>query len=52
VEVTETAVVSDVAAVRGNLERLRAIGVRVALDDFGTGLSSLTYLDELPARTS
>jgi EAL domain-containing protein (putative c-di-GMP-specific phosphodiesterase class I) len=37
VEVTETAVVSDVAAVRGNLERLRAIGVRVALDDFGTG---------------
>jgi diguanylate cyclase (GGDEF)-like protein/PAS domain S-box-containing protein len=48
VEVTETAVVSDVAAVRGNLERLRASGVRVALDDFGTGLSSLTYLDELP----
>ena len=48
VEVTETAVVSDVAAVRGNIERLRAIGVRVALDDFGTGLSSLTYLDELP----
>ena len=48
VEVTETAVVSAVAAVRGDLERLRALGVRVALDDFGTGLSSLTYLDELP----
>jgi EAL domain-containing protein (putative c-di-GMP-specific phosphodiesterase class I) len=48
VEVTETAVVGDVAAVRGNLERLRAAGVRVALDDFGTGLSSLTHLDQLP----
>jgi diguanylate cyclase (GGDEF)-like protein len=48
VEVTETALVGDVARARSNLGRLRALGVAVALDDFGTGLSSLTHLDSLP----
>jgi diguanylate cyclase (GGDEF)-like protein/PAS domain S-box-containing protein len=48
VEVTETALVGDVALARSNLGRLRALGVGVALDDFGTGLSSLTHLDTLP----
>jgi diguanylate cyclase (GGDEF)-like protein/PAS domain S-box-containing protein len=43
-EVTETALVTDAAAVAERLAELRALGVRLALDDFGTGYSSLSYL--------
>ena len=43
-EVTETALVTDPAAVAERLTELRALGVRLALDDFGTGYSSLSYL--------
>ena len=49
VEVTESAVLSDVEATVAHLEALRGLGVRVALDDFGTGFSSLAYLQRLPA---
>jgi diguanylate cyclase (GGDEF)-like protein/PAS domain S-box-containing protein len=48
IEVTESVMVHDLAAVRERLERLRASGVRVALDDFGSGYSSLGYLRGLP----
>ncbi|MEW1958691.1 EAL domain-containing protein [Kineococcus sp. NPDC059986] len=47
-EVTETALASDLRACREVLEELRADGVRVAIDDFGTGYSSLAYLKDLP----
>ena len=47
-EITETAVVQDVASAGSALADLRALGVGVALDDFGTGYSSLTLLRELP----
>ena len=47
-ELTETAVVQDIAAARRTLSELRDMGVRVALDDFGAGYSSLAYLRELP----
>jgi diguanylate cyclase (GGDEF)-like protein/PAS domain S-box-containing protein len=47
-ELTETAVVQDMAAARRTLSELRDMGVRVALDDFGAGYSSLAYLRELP----
>ncbi|WP_242139851.1 EAL domain-containing protein [Sphingomonas sp. TREG-RG-20F-R18-01] len=47
-EVTETSLVTDMAAAREALERLRDFGVRTALDDFGTGYSSLCSLHELP----
>ncbi|NUR07600.1 MAG: EAL domain-containing protein, partial [Nocardioidaceae bacterium] len=47
-EVTETAMVTDVAAAATTLQRLQDLGVRVALDDFGTGHSSLTLLRSLP----
>ncbi|MEZ0163738.1 putative bifunctional diguanylate cyclase/phosphodiesterase [Kineococcus sp. LSe6-4] len=47
-EVTETALASDLRACRQVLEELRADGVSVAIDDFGTGYSSLAYLKDLP----
>ncbi|MDQ1648573.1 MAG: hypothetical protein QOG60_630, partial [Frankiaceae bacterium] len=33
------------------LNRLKALGVRLAVDDFGTGYSSLGYLQSLPVDT-
>lgn len=48
VEVTESAVMGDVAASVGRLEELRTLGMRVCLDDFGTGYSSLAVLRDLP----
>lgn len=46
-EVTESAVISDLAKAREVVGRLRAMGVGVHLDDFGTGYSSLTMLHDL-----
>ncbi len=48
IEVTETAVIADMAAARAVLEGVRALGVSLALDDFGTGFSSLSSLRQLP----
>ena len=48
VEITETAILSDVDAAIAGLRDLRQLGVRTALDDFGTGYSSLSYLTRLP----
>jgi diguanylate cyclase (GGDEF)-like protein len=47
-ELTESAIMQDMAASREMLRRLRAIGCRVLLDDFGTGYSSLSLLQGLP----
>jgi diguanylate cyclase (GGDEF)-like protein len=48
VEVTEEAVVDDLAATR--CAALAAAGVGLAVDDFGTGYSSLAQLRRLPVR--
>jgi diguanylate cyclase (GGDEF)-like protein len=48
IEITETAVFTDIDANVRALTALREIGVLVAVDDFGTGYSSLAYLRELP----
>jgi len=48
IEITETAVLADVAAAAKELAAARAIGIKIALDDFGTGHSSLTLLHSLP----
>ena len=47
-EMTETALVDDVEAVRYTLTRLRALGVGVSMDDFGQGSTSLGFLGTLP----
>jgi diguanylate cyclase (GGDEF)-like protein len=47
-EITETAVMSDLNRSLVVLQELRALGVRLSIDDFGTGQSSLAYLKRLP----
>lgn len=47
-EITETAVISDINKSIHVLLQLRKMGFKIALDDFGTGYSSLTYLQKLP----
>jgi EAL domain-containing protein (putative c-di-GMP-specific phosphodiesterase class I) len=48
IEITESAIMSNISEAVARMERLRAIGVAIALDDFGTGYSSLSYLQRLP----
>lgn len=47
-EVTETALMADLAAGCRFAERLVGLGCAFSLDDFGTGYGSLTYLRQLP----
>lgn len=47
-ELTETTLMSDPAAVRRVLKRISELGVAVALDDFGTGFSSLSHARDFP----
>lgn len=47
-EITESAVMQDVAAATTTLRALRDFGISLALDDFGTGYSSLSQLKRLP----
>ncbi len=48
-ELTETAAVTNIVRAEALMRRLRDMGHEIALDDFGRGLSSLTYLQSLPA---
>ena len=48
VEVTETVLQHDAAAVARRLDEIKALGVRIALDDFGSGYTSLGYLRRFP----
>ena len=47
-ELTESALMEQEAAVFEMLAGLRRLGVRLAIDDFGTGYSSLAYLKRFP----
>lgn len=48
-EVTETALVTDMATAVASMREVQALGAGVALDDFGTGYSSMLYLKSLGA---
>lgn len=47
-ELTESALISDVEYVMDVLTELKQIGVQLAIDDFGTGYSSLSRLKNFP----
>lgn len=46
-ELTETAIMNDIAQALLQLNGLKKLGVSIALDDFGTGYSSISYLQKL-----
>lgn len=48
--VTESQLMADVAHVRGVLERISRLGVKLVLGDFGAGQSSLSHLKHLPVN--
>ena len=50
VEVTETTLMHDPAHAVAVTRAIADRGVGVSIDDYGSGYSSLTYLNELPAR--
>jgi diguanylate cyclase (GGDEF)-like protein/PAS domain S-box-containing protein len=43
-ELTESALIEDIARTAAMLDELRLLGVKLAVDDFGTGYSGLAYL--------
>ena len=47
-EITETLLLGDSAAIMAELQTLKAMGVAIVMDDFGTGYSSLSYLWRFP----
>lgn len=47
-EITESAIVSNMERVNTVLKEIRRMNVLIALDDFGTGYSSLTLLRDFP----
>jgi diguanylate cyclase (GGDEF)-like protein len=49
-EVTESGLLTDVAAAQATAAELHQLGVRLALDGFGVGYSALAHLHTIPLR--
>lgn len=47
-EITESALVSDILGALDKLHQLKAMGVELIVDDFGTEYSSFSYLKQMP----
>ena len=47
-EITESALLEDIALAGSLVAQMKTLGVSLALDDFGTGFSSLRHLRSLP----
>jgi EAL domain-containing protein (putative c-di-GMP-specific phosphodiesterase class I) len=52
IEITESALVDNIAIAQATIDQLREVGARIALDDFGTGYATLSqllsfYLDKI-----
>lgn len=47
IEITETAMIRDIAQVAAFVDDVRALGCRVAIDDFGAGYTSFRHLKAL-----
>ncbi|WP_439543268.1 EAL domain-containing protein [Hyphomicrobium sp.] len=47
IEITETAIIKDMAKVAAFVDDVRALGCRVAIDDFGAGYTSFRHLKSL-----
>ena len=50
-EITESAVLSDINQATTILNKIKSLGIKLAIDDFGTGFSNLSHLDKLPLDT-
>ena len=50
-EITETAMMTNLTKTVDTLNQLVAAGIAIAVDDFGTGYSSLSYLKRFPIQT-
>ena len=51
VEITESVMMRDTAAVTAKVRHLREVGVGISIDDFGTGYSALAYLQKFPVSS-
>jgi EAL domain-containing protein (putative c-di-GMP-specific phosphodiesterase class I) len=49
-EITETAAIRDWEVTLRSLRQFADMGVRLAIDDYGSGMSSLAYVQQLPAH--
>ena len=47
-EITESVVMQNTAAMLTTLHRLHELGMKISMDDFGTGFSALSYLRQFP----
>ncbi|MBV8151677.1 MAG: EAL domain-containing protein, partial [Candidatus Eremiobacteraeota bacterium] len=48
IEITEGAMMADVAGAIPMLDQIKTLGCMISIDDFGTGYSSLAYVKQLP----